>query len=150
RGIERGHGVLEDHGDAVAAHAPHLCRRERQQVAPVEADPPADDPPAPGQDAQDGQCGDALAGPRLADKPHDLTGVDGERDAVDRAGDAVPSEKVDLQVFDFKQCHRASLPTAWRPRAHRLLNQLCSIEPTTPSPMAFTAMTLKKIISPGG
>ena len=24
RGIERGHGVLEDHGDAVAAHAPHL------------------------------------------------------------------------------------------------------------------------------
>ena len=34
---------------------------------------------------------------------------------------AQPSEKVDLQVFDFKQYHRVSLPTAWRPCAHGIL-----------------------------
>ena len=35
--IQRGHRVLENHGDFRAAHQPHLFVRELQQVTPLEA-----------------------------------------------------------------------------------------------------------------
>ena len=35
--IERGHRLLKDDGDVVAAHAPHFALRERQQIAALEA-----------------------------------------------------------------------------------------------------------------
>src|SRR3546814_2788602 len=35
-GIERGHGFLEDHGDAIAADRAHPARREAQQVLALE------------------------------------------------------------------------------------------------------------------
>ena len=40
RGIERGHGLLEDHRDAVAPVLAHLGLAELQQVAPVQRHTP--------------------------------------------------------------------------------------------------------------
>ena len=36
--IERGHGILEDHGDAVAANVPQLILTQLEQIAPVKPD----------------------------------------------------------------------------------------------------------------
>jgi hypothetical protein len=33
--VQRGHRLLEDHGDAIAANLPHLGVGEREQVAPL-------------------------------------------------------------------------------------------------------------------
>ena len=38
--IERGHGILEDHGDAVAANVPQLILTQLEQIAPVKPDFP--------------------------------------------------------------------------------------------------------------
>jgi len=39
-GIERGHRLLENHRDLVAAHLAHLRLGQAEQVAPLERDPP--------------------------------------------------------------------------------------------------------------
>jgi len=84
--VQRGHRLLEDHRDLVAADPLHLGLGERQQVAAAVADAPAGDPARRVRDeAQDGQRGDALA---AAGFPHDAQGlataqVEGE--AVHRA-----------------------------------------------------------------
>src|SRR5260370_953574 len=66
--VERGHRLLKDHRDVVAAHVAHFSFAELAQVAPGEADHPRDDAPGRRRDeAQDRQRGDALAAARLAD-----------------------------------------------------------------------------------
>ena len=60
--IERRHRLLEDHGDAVAAHLVHLIRRQRQQLLPLKADGARHHlTVGPGQQPHDGQRGDTLA-----------------------------------------------------------------------------------------
>ena len=101
--IERGHRLLKDHRDLVAAHPAHLGLGQPDQVAAGKADRAGDDPSRRRRDqAQDGQCGDAFAAAALADDREGFAGDHIERDAVDRANDAVAGEKPGPQIGDLQ------------------------------------------------
>ena len=83
--IERGHRLLKDDGDVVAAHAPHLALRERQQIVALEGDAAGRMiRRRVGQELEDRQRGDRFAGAGFADQRHSLALADVERDAIDR------------------------------------------------------------------
>ena len=99
---ERGHWLLEDHGDVAASDLVHLVavRLERGEVdfALVQlaaiADVAAGNFGCWRQNLQQGVGSHGLAATALADDAHSLAGVDAEADAVERphhalvAGDA--------------------------------------------------------------
>src|SRR5882724_7103512 len=104
RGIERGHRVLQHHGDLLAAHAPHLRRALLQQILSVEQHASADD--LSGRlrnEAHQRQARHRLPGSRLAHEGQRLTGAQREADAVHRLRDAPAGEEVRLEVFDDQQ-----------------------------------------------
>ena len=77
--IERRHRLLEDHRDAVAPNPPDTGVVERQQVLAFEQDTAILDPSRLGNQPQDGERGDALARPALADDRQGLPGRDVQR-----------------------------------------------------------------------
>ena len=82
--VERGHRLLEHHGDAGAADALHAGIGEAGEVFAGEADFAGGD--ACGrlrQQAHDGEGGDALAAAGLADDAEDFAFVEGEGDILD-------------------------------------------------------------------
>ena len=82
--IERCHRLLEDDGDVVAAHAPHLAFREPQKLAAVERDGARRMTRRRiGQELEDRQRRYRLAGAGFADQRHGLALADIERDAID-------------------------------------------------------------------
>ena len=86
--VERGHRILKDHGDAVAANAVEFGRRHAQHVLPLKAHLPRGLPVA-GEQSHDGQHGLALARAALAHNAQSLASIQIEVNAVDRADDAV-------------------------------------------------------------
>ena len=105
--VERGHRLLEDHRDFVAADPPHLGLAEREQVTPGKADRPRDDPARRrGDEAQHGQGGDALAAAGLADDGEGFSGHHPERHPVDGTDDPVAGEEPGAQVLDLEQGRR--------------------------------------------
>ena len=102
---------------------PRMSRISRsessQQVAASKAMRPAILPGRLGDQPQDRHGGDGLAATRLADDGERLPGLELERDAVDRAVDALRGAEVRLQVLDLEQGHGASAPTASWPCADR-------------------------------
>ncbi len=82
-GIERGHRLLEDHRDAVAADLAHLLVGQVDEIASGEADMARRDA-AVGlrHETHDRQCGDALAAPRLADDCQRLVALHGKADVA--------------------------------------------------------------------
>ena len=74
-----------------------------QQIAPAEQDLAADDPARRvGNEPQDAERGDALAGARLADEAEHLARQDVEIDAVHRLGDAGLGVEVGPQAADLR------------------------------------------------
>src|SRR4051794_7312810 len=102
--IERGHRLLEDDGDVVAAHVAHLAFRQRQQVAALELD-------RTGrmlrgrirQQLHHRERGDGFSRPRLADQRHRLALLDIERYVVDRERHPLALTEGDGKVFHLKQ-----------------------------------------------
>ena len=83
--IERGHRLLEDHRDAVAADAAHLGARLHEQVVAFEQHAARRRGELAGrQQAHDGVRGDGLARAGLADHANDLARRDRERHVLDR------------------------------------------------------------------
>ena len=74
--VKGGHGLLEDHGDAVSADAAKLLLRAVQQVVPLEKDLTSDRGLGRRQKAQDGQGGNGLA---AAGFPHQTQGFAGHK-----------------------------------------------------------------------
>ena len=102
-GVEGGHGVLEDHGDLVAADVGHLVVVVIEDVLAAEVDLALDDLAGRvGYEAHDGEGGDALAGARLAHDAQGLTLVQVEGDAVHGPHDSVGGEELGFQVFDYQ------------------------------------------------
>ena len=117
--IERGHRLLKDHRDGVAANAPQLGFRERRQIAALEPDlARLALRRRRGQKAQDRQRRDGLAAARFADHGQRLAAIHLERDAVDRVDDPFGGVKADAQVVDPE--HDVALRAARdvRPPAH--------------------------------
>ncbi|MNY00831.1 hypothetical protein D3C86_1333400 [compost metagenome] len=115
-GVERGHGVLRDQGDAVAADLAHLGLGEREQVLALEEDLAADDLALGACDeAHDREGGDALAAAGFADDAEDLARLDLEVDAVHRLDDAFLGGEVGLQPGNLEQrfCHVSSIRPGW-------------------------------------
>ena len=108
--IQRCHRILQDHGDPLAAHVPHLAVGLAYQVLALEHHRAADDLRRGGQHAQDGQRQRALAGAGFADDAERLAGVDAQRHVIDRAyhagsllRDVVRREVVDLEQRAVRQ-----------------------------------------------
>ncbi len=83
--VERGHGLLEDHGQLIAAQALDPSLRYADQVALVERGPSGGGD-AFGEQAHERQRGQRLARSGLADQADPLAGRDGEGDLVDEVG----------------------------------------------------------------
>ena len=102
--IERGHRLLEDHRDAVAADVLHLAFGQAEQIGALEADRAIDDATRrAGDEAQDGQRGDALAAAGLADHAERLAAAQAVGHAVDRAHDTGGREEMRVEIVDLQQ-----------------------------------------------
>ena len=94
--VERGHRLLEDHRDAIAAKLSQGGRRKPQKIDAIEQDLAAGDPPGRARhQAHDRQCGDALAATGLADDAERSSRIDRKADAVDRG---------EFAALDLKEC----------------------------------------------
>ena len=118
-GIESGHRLLEDHGDARAAQLAHRVvgqRRETSGCTVLRKENLTGDPCLGRQQAHDGERSNGFAGAGFADQAEDFAGSDGEAEVADRGeevcGDSRPrlsarpkggSGEVDVQVADFEQ-----------------------------------------------
>ena len=113
-GVERGHRLLEDHGDAVAAQIAHRPAIQPQQVAALEADLAAGDlRRRHRQQAHHRERRGALAAAAFADQTERAPGRQGEAHAVQRAGDTIGGVERHRQAVDLQQggvagfrCHR--------------------------------------------
>ena len=102
--VQRGHRLLEDDRDLLAADLPHLLGAERHEVAALPHDAAFDDAAGRHLDQlQHGHRGDGLAAAGFADDAQRLAPVDGEVHAVDRAHHAVVGPEVRFQSADLEQ-----------------------------------------------
>src|SRR5260221_1695808 len=99
--VERGHRLLEDHRDAVAADLAHLLLVEPDEIAPGEADMPGGDPPARRRhQPHDGEGGDALAAAGFADDRQRLVALHGEADVAHRRVPEAAGAKRRHEILD--------------------------------------------------
>src|SRR4051812_7422513 len=102
--IERGHRLLKDHGEPVAAKVAQRLVRRLEQVETVEADRAGDLRALLRQQAHDRQRRHALAAAGFADEAERRAIGDAEIDAVDRVGDAaVVAVKTNTQIADLDE-----------------------------------------------
>jgi hypothetical protein len=100
--VQRGHRLLEHHGDSVAAEAAHRLLARSHEFAPLEADRAADQR-ALRRKAHQRQRRHRLAGARLADDPKAFAFIEAEGRAVDDPDGAAPDRQVDDQVLHLEQ-----------------------------------------------
>jgi hypothetical protein len=112
--IERGHRLLEDHGEPRTAQVAQLGRRDLQEVAALELDLAADRRVLRRQQPHDGERGHALAASRLADQAERAAALQGKVDAVDGTDGAVVGRETDGQLPELQQRfgHSAALARA--------------------------------------
>src|SRR5262245_12603463 len=112
--VQRGHRLLKDHRDLVAADAADLMLREARQIPRLKLNFATDDAAgALGQKLHDRERGHALAAAGLADQTDRLAVVDVEAYAVNRPHFAVAREERRAQVADPEE-RRHSGSVAWR------------------------------------
>ena len=120
--VERGHRVLEHHGDVAAANGFRLAGM-LQQRATTPADVAMLDRAGGIDHAHHGLHGDALAGTAFADDAERLAGADLERHAPHGLDATAPGGEGDDEIVEFEQGrgHASTLRAAriWRPAAER-------------------------------
>ena len=140
--VERGHRLLEHHGDVVAAHAAHLVLVGGDQVLALEQDAAGRVMRGRvGQELEDRERRDRLAGARLAHQRHRLARHDVERDAVDRQHVARALAEGDGEVLHGEErlCHRnvfrgsKASRTASPMKIRRLSMKAITKKPVSPS-----------------
>ena len=136
RRVERGHRVLEDHADVVAADLADLLLADRHEVAAVQSDLAAGDEPAPRQQAHDRHRGHRLAAAGLADDAHGLSRLDVEAEAVDGVDGAAAQADPGLEIVDLEQS---------RHRRHRSCRRTSNAS-WSASPMKLKATTVITMI----
>ena len=152
--VQRGHRVLQDHGDALAAHVAHLGVGFLQQVLALEQHPAAGDPRRRRQQAQDGERQRALARTGLADDAQRLAGVDAQRDLVDRAHDprAPRRDIVGGEVLELEQragAHRVTSICGGHGIAAQSWRSWGSSLTRSQSPRRFAESTISMMQTPG-
>jgi hypothetical protein len=101
--VQRGHRLLEDHGDAVAANLAHLALAQLHQVGAAQPHGARVTPRRRGHQPQDRQRGHALAAARFADHAQRAAGAHRVGNPVDRTHHAGQRVEVGAQVVDFEQ-----------------------------------------------
>ena len=100
--VQRGHRLLEDHGDVAPPQVVQICSRHGEDITTLEQDLAAQ---ARALDqAQRRERSHRLAGSRLADQRQLLPGVEREAHPVDHPTGA----EVDAEIAHFEQAHSAS------------------------------------------
>ena len=127
--VQRGHGLLEDHGDVPAAHPHQLLFGHVEQVPGRNAGLPVESVQhfsvaalgeIRGQQPDHGQRGDGLAAPRLADEAEGLPRIDMKARPVHRPHRVSADPEPGMQVPHLEQRgHRH------RVRAFALLHRAC-------------------------
>ncbi len=117
--VERGHGLLEDHGDLVTADLPEARVRRTQQLLTTEADgAPRDDLPGRiGNQSHERKRRDRLPATRLADDPECLPLLHVEGDAVHGLGHTGVGPEIRAQVTDLEERHQTALRSPTPPCA---------------------------------
>src|SRR3990172_1900698 len=151
--IERGHRLLKDHRDLVAADLAHLLIFEPEQIPAAIEDLSADDFSRRRSDqAHDRKRSDALAAARLADQAEGFPFVDGKGHAVDSAHFTFGGEERRAQIFDVDQFSHRCIISAFRypvrPPRTRLSMRGSKISRIA-SPIALNPKTANMMSSPG-
>src|SRR4029077_2446817 len=102
-GIERVHRALEDHRDVLPAIAAKLLTLAADEILAAEEDVAAGDVCRWAQDLHHRVRDRGLAAARLAREPDDLTRVDRQVDAVDRAYVALANAVVDGELAQLDE-----------------------------------------------
>jgi len=145
-GVERGHRLLEDDGDLLAADEAHRSGVERHEIAALPENPPGDDAAGRHRDQlQHGMGGDGLAAAGFADDAHRLAPPDADVDAVDRPHHAVIGAEMRLKSDDVEQ-GAAGRRGRGRHGGHR--TRRGSSTSRNPSPTKLIASTARKIAEP--
>jgi len=97
--VKRGHGLLEDHGDAAATMCAQLFFRSAKQIFAVEENFAGGHGVGRGQ-PQNGERGGGFAGAGFADQAEDFAGRDGEADVVHHWTRACLGAEGDGEVAD--------------------------------------------------
>ena len=136
--VERGHRLLEDHRDVVAAHVAHPRLGGVEQVFAGKPDFTIRNAPRRHRhQPHDGERRHALAAAGFADNAKGPAGLQIEAEPVDHARDsAVLQVELDRQAPDFEQ------------RAHRCLSFGLKAS-FRPSPIRLTDSTVMKMARPG-
>ncbi len=99
--IERGHGVLEDHGDLRPANLSHFIHGQLQQILPIELNLARDLPRLLDQ-PHDGQRRHALAAAGLPDHAQRLALSNVKGDVVNCLDDAITCPELCMKVANRK------------------------------------------------
>src|SRR6266436_3786879 len=140
--IQRGHRVLQDHGNLSTTDATHLARLFCRQLLPGKFDAAADNARCRGKQTDDRQAGRGLAASRLADEPDRLAFAKRKADPVDRFDHAGPAKRevMRLQVgYPQQRAHRGAY----------ILRSCGSRRTLSQSPSSCVASTTSRMPSPG-
>ena len=102
--VERGHRLLEDHADAVAADAAHVAVALADELLALEADAAADFGVFR-QQAHERHHGHRLAAAGFADQAEGRAGFERKAHVAHRIGRAAMGLQPHVQVVDFEQRH---------------------------------------------
>ena len=148
--VQRGHRVLEDHGQPIPAQLPQLVIVLAQQLIPVEDDGARRPGRRLGQEPQHGQRADAFATARLAHDPHRLAGSQVVADAIHRMHHPIARAEGHMQVADRQHRRGGQIlrsAAGHRPDRHR--RSLGSSASRMPSPSRLKPSTLSTMAMPG-
>ncbi len=101
-GIEAGRRLLEDDADPAAADVAHLRFRQLRDVGAGDVDAARADAAAVGQQPQDGKRRHRLAAAGLAHQREGFAALDGQRQRIDRADEAVVGIEFGREVVDVE------------------------------------------------
>ena len=101
--VQRHHGILEDHADAVAADVTQRFGIGGDEVVTLEQHRAAGDEAGLADEVDDGEAGDGLARSRLAHKSETFATAQRERDVVHGGERFVAESELDGEVLDVEQ-----------------------------------------------
>ncbi|MCY1431482.1 hypothetical protein D9M71_474520 [compost metagenome] len=101
-GVERGHRVLEDHGQVLADHLATLARAELEHVLAIETEGVGGDDAGGVDQAHQRHHGHRLAGAGFADDGQHFAFVHSQVQAIDH-GYSILVAKADIEILDLQQ-----------------------------------------------
>src|SRR5262245_6237246 len=145
--IERGTGVLEDHGDVLAADLRQPGLVQCQQVSATKANLTAHAAGRAADEAEDRLRRQRLAGAGLADEADDFPAADGEADGVDRPKRTVLGGELHDEIADLEDGlgHRRKRGSSvsLRPSPRRFKPTIVTMRATPGMVEMWGAMTMK-------